>query len=65
MLAKDMLAKTRDELLTQNKKSQNEKTIMVPTWYPTLNIYPKYFKKNIINILKRTSTSKKYSQRNQ
>ena len=36
MLVKDVLAKTRDKLLTQNKKDQNEKTIMVTTWHPTL-----------------------------
>ena len=35
MLAKDMLAKTRDELLPQIlKKKQHEKTTMVTTWYP-------------------------------
>ena len=36
MLAKDMLARTCDELLPQNKKSQIEKTIMVTTWHPAL-----------------------------
>ena len=37
MLVKEMLAKTRDELLPENnKKSQNEKTIMVTTWHPAL-----------------------------
>ena len=37
MLAKEMLAKTRDELLPQkNKRNQNEKTIMVTTWHPAL-----------------------------
>ena len=36
MLEKDILAKTRDELLPQNKESQNQKTMMVTTWHPTL-----------------------------
>ena len=37
MLVKEMLAKTRDELLPENnKKNQNEKTIMVTTWHPAL-----------------------------
>ena len=37
MLAKAMLAKTRDKLLTQNKKTkQNEKTLTVTTWHPAL-----------------------------
>ena len=37
MLAKEMLAKTPDELLPQkNKRNQNEKTIMVTTWRPAL-----------------------------
>ena len=37
MLAKAILAKTRDKLLTQNKKTkQNEKTITVTTWHPAL-----------------------------
>ena len=31
-----MLAKTGDELLPQNKKGQNKKTIVVTTWHPTL-----------------------------
>ena len=31
MLAKDMLSKTGDELLPQNQKNQNEKTLMVTT----------------------------------
>ena len=66
MLAKDMLAKTSDELLPQIKKTQNEQTIMVTIWHPALKHLSKILnKKNIINILKRTSTLKKYSQRNQ
>ena len=36
MLLKDMLSKIRDEFLPQNKKRQNEKTIMVTTWYLAL-----------------------------
>ena len=36
-----MLPKTRDKLLTQNKKSQNEKTIMVRTWHPALKYLSK------------------------
>ena len=43
MLAKNMLAKPRDELLTQNKKSQNGKTIMVSTWHPALKYLSKVF----------------------
>ena len=31
-----MLAKTGDELLPQNKKDQNKKTIVVTNWHPTL-----------------------------
>ena len=42
MLARDMLAKTRDELLPQNKKkAQNENTIMVATWHRALNCLSK------------------------
>ena len=42
ILAKEMLAKTRDELEPQkNKRNQNEKTIMVTTWHPALK-HPKY-----------------------
>ena len=37
MLTKKMLSKTRDELLPQkNKRNQNEKTKMVTTWHPAL-----------------------------
>ena len=37
MLAKEMLTKTRDELLPENnKKYQYEKIIMVTTWHPAL-----------------------------
>ena len=68
MLAKYMLAKTCDELLTRKRKSQNEKTIKVTTWHPALKdlsdiLQEKYHQH--INILKRTSTLNKYSQRNQ
>ena len=42
MLAKEMLAKTRDELLPQkNKRNQNEKTIMVTTRHPAPKHLPK------------------------
>ena len=63
-----MLAKTCDELLTRKRKSQNEKTIKVTTWHPALKdlsdiLQEKYHQH--INILKRTSTLNKYSQRNQ
>ena len=46
MLAKNMLVKTRDELLPQNKKSQNEKTIMVRTWHSALKHLSKIFQEN-------------------
>ena len=37
MLAKEILAKTPDQLLLQNnKRNQNGKTIMVTTWHPAL-----------------------------
>ena len=36
-----MLAKTRDKLVTQNKKRQNEKKIMVRTWHPALKYLSK------------------------
>ena len=68
MLAKYMLAKTCDELLTRNRKSQNEKTIKVTTWHPTLKHLSDIFQEKYhqhINMLKRTSTLNKYSQRNQ
>ena len=41
MLSKDMLAKTRGELLPRIQKNQNEKTIMVTIWHPA----PKYLSK--------------------
>ena len=38
-----MLVKICDELLPQNKKTQNEKTIMVTTWHPVLKYLSKIF----------------------
>ena len=64
MLVKDILANTCDELLPQNKKTSNlQKRLKlgIQPW----NIYPKYFKKNIIALFNKISTLKKYSQRNQ
>ena len=51
--AKDMLAKTRNEVLSQNEKKTKRKDNNSYNDY--WNIYPKYFKKNIINILRRAS----------
>ena len=68
MLAKYMLAKTCDELLTRNRKRQNEKTIKVTTWHPALKHLSDIFQEKYhqhINILRRTSTLNKYFQRNQ
>ena len=51
-----MLSKTGDELLPQNQKNQNEKTLMVTTsndnnvYVQHWNINPKYVGENIIII---------------
>ena len=36
-----MFEKTRDELLPQNKKGQNENTIFITTWHPALKYVSK------------------------
>ena len=62
MLPKNMLAKTREDHLPQNKKKpENEKTI-VTTWNLTLKYLSQILRKNI-NILKTESALKNYSQR--
>ena len=65
MLAKDILAKTRDELLTQNKKSQNEKTLTVTTWHPALKYLSKVLQEKYHQHIEKDIYLKRYSQRNQ
>ena len=60
MLATEMLAKTRDKLLPQNnKKSQNEKTIMVTTWHPALKHLSKILQEKYNQHIKRDIQRKK------
>ena len=41
MLAKDKVGKSHEELIPQNQKNQNEKTVMVTTWHPAMNYLSK------------------------
>ena len=64
MLATDMLAKTRHQLLPQNKK-QNKKTIMVTIWHPALKHLFKILQEKYHQHIENDTYLKKYSQRNQ
>ena len=64
MLAKDMLAKTRDKLLPQNKESQKEKIIMVTTWHPALKHLSKILQQRYHQHIEKDICLKKCFQRN-
>ena len=55
ILAKDMLAKTRDEILPQkeNNKQTNEKAMIITTWDPALK---HLFETEILNTSRKIST---------
>ena len=66
MLAKEMLAKTPDEILPQkNKRNQNEKTIMVTTWHPAPKHLSKILQEKYHQHIEKGIYLKKVFQRNQ
>ena len=59
VVAKEMLSKARDELLLQNQKTKNEKTIMVTTWHPALKQLPQILREKYNQLIENDNYLKK------